>query len=210
MRPDPGLNPSIWRAPVHRLCHLVGLAVAIALVIAGCHRADQPPIGDPAPVKDAAAAAAPGKTIVLVRHAEKLDSSDDTELSAAGRERAKRLLQALRDAGVDTVYVSDRRRTQQTAGEVIAGLALGSDRQRKYPATDSPAKLARAIRDDQSGRVILVVAHSNTLPGLLKELGGWTEPALTEQEFDNIYVVSMQEGATPQLIRAGYAPVRAH
>jgi broad specificity phosphatase PhoE len=183
---------------------LVLLALAANLLLGGCGHNHRHPEGQ----ADAAAVSAPastGKTILLVRHAEKQDLSDDPNLSADGRQRAHRLLQAVRDAGVDTVYTSDKRRTQQTAAEVLSGLNIKPGNQRHFRHDDDPAALANTIRADP-GRVILVVAHSHMLPGLLKALGPWTEPAVAEQDYDNFFVITLDRDGANHLIRTGYPP----
>ena len=51
----------------------------------------------------------------LVRHADRLDWSEDTRLSKAGEERARRLAALLKDAGITTIYTTEFQRTQKTA-----------------------------------------------------------------------------------------------
>jgi 2,3-bisphosphoglycerate-dependent phosphoglycerate mutase len=184
--------------------HLIAWALLAAGLFAGvCHSlGSQPDAGLTPP----AAITGRDKTIIIVRHGEKQDASNDAELSAAGRQRALRLVPMLRDAGVDTVYFSDRKRTQQTANELIRVLNIPSERQRKYTATDDPSKLTQSVLADKEGQVLLIVGHSNTIPGLLKEFGSWNEPPLSEQDFENVYIVTVRESATPRLLRLGYPP----
>jgi len=54
--------------------------------------------------------------IFIVRHAEKADNtSKDPDLSEAGRTRAQALAGMLKDADITSIYVTDFKRTQQTA-----------------------------------------------------------------------------------------------
>ena len=70
-------------------------------------------------------AAASATTIVVVRHAEKsTDDPRDPSLSAAGQQRAQDLRIALKDAGVSDVYVTQYKRTRQTAEPLGVGAGL--------------------------------------------------------------------------------------
>src|SRR5687768_16430667 len=55
------------------------------------------------------------KAVILVRHAERLDQSRDTPLSAAGTERAQSLSRLLKDAGITAIYTTELQRTVKTA-----------------------------------------------------------------------------------------------
>ena len=71
------------------------------------------------------AASPSATTIVVVRHAEKsTDDPKDPSLSAAGQQRAQDLRMALKDAGVSDVYVTQYKRTRQTAEPLGVGAGL--------------------------------------------------------------------------------------
>src|SRR5262249_58291612 len=57
----------------------------------------------------------PGVTVFIVRHAEKVSAATDATLSRAGETRAKDLARMLADAGITHIYVSQFKRTQETA-----------------------------------------------------------------------------------------------
>ena len=81
----------------------------------------------PAAVGFCCAAAAPAraqKAVILVRHAEKVDESEDPLLSAAGKARARALARSLRTAGVKAVYVTQYKRTGLTAAPLAAAAGL--------------------------------------------------------------------------------------
>ena len=53
------------------------------------------------------------------------------------------------------------------------------------------AVLARILKE-QKGKIVLVVAHSNTVPTLIADLGASKNvPPIDENEYDNIYLVSI-------------------
>lgn len=78
----------------------------------------------------------PGSTeILLIRHGESepylpgnpfplVDGHADPELSPEGREQAQRVADRLAGAGIDAIYVTGLRRTEQTAAPLAAKLGL--------------------------------------------------------------------------------------
>lgn len=132
-------------------------------------------------------------TVFIVRHAEKIDSTPDAELSAAGKARAASLAQMLKDTGVARIYATDFKRTQQTAAPLakMLGLAVTT-----VSAKDNTA-LVSELRDLKSKA--LVVGHSNTLPDLIKALGIEEPIAIADGDYDNLFVVELNE--KPRLIR---------
>lgn len=111
------------------------------------------------------AASAAAQTIFIVRHAERADATpgatmmaNDPELSPAGRERAAALASMLRDAGIAAIYVSEYKRTQQTAEPLANARGL---RPTIVPAKDTAA-LVGTLRSARGN--VLVVGHSNSIP----------------------------------------------
>jgi len=138
-------------------------------------------------------------TIIFVRHAEKADSpASDPGLSEAGERRVAELARQLVDAdvvaGLDAVYATQYRRSQETAHAVVAlhkrarNVALPIN---TYDAEDKKAVLETILREHK-GKVILVIGHSNTLPRLIFNLGASKNvPPIAEREYDNIYIISI-------------------
>jgi phosphohistidine phosphatase SixA len=150
--------------------------------------------GDPAPP-------GPPSRILIVRHAEKVDESADADLSPAGRARAERLAVMLRDTGLTAAYATDRRRTQQTVAPIAAraGLAVTV-----LPAGDTGALVA-ALRGRTAPGVVLVAAHSNTIPLILEGLGHAEPVTIADDEYDALFVVVPQgEGRAPAVMRLRY------
>src|SRR2546430_16945841 len=58
----------------------------------------------------------PVTTIILVRHAEKIidPNNPDVDLSAAGQARAQEVARMFGDAGINAIYATQYKRTQQT------------------------------------------------------------------------------------------------
>ncbi len=126
------------------------------------------------------------RTIFVVRHAEKATTAPDSPLNAAGEKRADCLAKTLKDAGIKQIYVTDAKRTQQTAAplakllKVTPTILKGNDM----------SGLVRNLFYGASGNA-LVVGHSDTLPVIVARVQGGTVPAVNENEYDRLIVVTM-------------------
>jgi broad specificity phosphatase PhoE len=146
-------------------------------------------------------------TLVLVRHAEKqMGAIEDAPLSPQGEQRATRLAQMFGDAEtfgrVKQIYVTDTRRSQQTAAALAQRLNL---RPTVVDGKPSAGELARRILRENRGGLAIVVGHSNTVPALVKELSGSDEvPAMGDEEFDTMYVVTVPTIGRASVLRMKY------
>jgi len=145
-------------------------------------------------------------TMIFVRHAEKASqTADDPGLSEAGRRRVAELTRQLVDAdvvaGVDAIYSTPFKRTQETAQGVADALDLPIH---SYSLDDNEAVLATILKNHK-GKIILVVGHSNTVPTLMADLGASKKvPPIHEDEYDNIYVVAIPWFGKTKTIRLRY------
>ena len=136
--------------------------------------------------------------IVLVRHAEKVDSSKDSPLSPVGEARAARLAEVLGSLGIRTIYTSEYKRTAQTAQPLAQRLGLTPE---VIPAIDQGTLLQRLAK---APRPALIVGHGDTLPALLKELGVREPVEIPGTDFGNIFVVVPHLTGPPTLIHLRY------
>jgi broad specificity phosphatase PhoE len=149
------------------------------------------------------AAAAPAraqKAVLLVRHAEKVDESDDPLLSAVGRARARSLARHLRTAGVKQVYVTQYKRTALTAAPLAAAAGL-------KPTTipsNARQELVDRMRRDNPNDVVLVVGHSDSVPEVLRLLGHPEPVTIGPAEYDNLFVAIPNKGGPPTVLRLRY------
>jgi broad specificity phosphatase PhoE len=152
----------------------------------------------------AAASVVAQSTIFFTRHAERADSApgrspsmtSDPELSDAGRARAASLAAMLKDAGITAIYVTEYKRTQQTAAPLAKSLGVTPV---VIKASDT-AGLVAALRAGNGNA--LVIGHSNTIVDAIKALGIATDMTIGDDEYDNLFVVST---ATPAaLVRLHY------
>lgn len=145
-------------------------------------------------------------TIIFVRHAEKeAVPADDPSLSPAGQRRAAELARQLVDAdviqGVDAIYATPFRRTQETAQPLAAALDLPIT---SYEPDDNAAVLSDILARHK-GKIVLVVGHSNTLPTLIADLGASKRvPPIEEDEYDNLYLVAIPWFGKTKTIRLRY------
>ncbi len=146
------------------------------------------------------------RTIFLVRHAEKASNAADAPLSAAGEKRAECLAKMLKDAGIKEIYVTDVKRTQQTAAPLAKALGVTPT---ILPAKDSNA-LIRDLVYGKGGNV-LVVGHGDTLPFVIARLNAGTISPIGDNEYDRLFVIASTQGvaapvATLHYCESGAAP----
>lgn len=192
------------------------LALGLALIGRGAQgqAAQVAPSGPSAvPAETRPQPSASGRTIYLVRHAEKVDESPQALLSAIGHARAQRLADTLSRAGVQRIVVSEFRRTQQTAQPLADRLGI---KPAVLPANDHAALQALLWSASDPVGSILVVGHSDTLPRILRDLGAPSEP-IAGGDYGNLFVVVLpprgseaatqarqQQAPPPTLIRLRY------
>lgn len=142
--------------------------------------------------------------VVIVRHAEVESGTDaDPGLSVDGRERAARLARMLSQAqpvrGIDAIFASELRRTQQTVIPLSETLAL--------PVNVVPsagwAELSQRILREHRGEYVLVAGNTNTIPALIRSLTG-QEVALREDEYDAMFIVFAPQVSKRKVVRLRY------
>ena len=140
------------------------------------------------------------KAVLLVRHAEKVDESDDPLLSAAGKARARALARHLRTAGVKAIYVTQYKRTGLTAAPLAASAGL----EPIVIRSDARQELVDRIRKDHPNDVVLVVGHSDSVPEVLRLLGHPEPVTIGAAEYDNLFVAIPNKGGPPTVLRLRY------
>ncbi len=105
-------------------------------------------------------------TIILVRHAEKLDDGTrDPNLSPKGEERAINLKAKFEHTGINAIYSTPYKRTINTVTPLSE--AIGIDIQEYNPSQEG---FIDAIYTANIGKMIIVSGHSNTTPMAVNEL----------------------------------------
>jgi phosphohistidine phosphatase SixA len=107
----------------------------------------------------------------------------------------------LKDSDIGAIYVTDFVRTNKT-GEPLA-------RELKREVTvlpkGDPQQLVDLLRKSHGNQTVLLVGHTDTLPGLLKALGLPAEITIEPQDYSNVFVViPKREGSAATLVRLHY------
>jgi phosphohistidine phosphatase SixA len=139
------------------------------------------------------------RTVFMVRHAEKTTGLADPGLSSAGLKRADCLANTLKDAGIKNIYVTEAKRTQQTADPLAKRLKV---KPTVMKAEDS-ANLVRNLLYAGNGNT-LVVGHSDTLPVIVARMKIGTVPPIGENEYDRLLMFTSMEGSVTPLVTIHY------
>ena len=130
-------------------------------------------------------------TIILVRHAEK-DTGNNPVLNAIGHSRSGYLLSALRDNDVKKIFVTQYRRTQQTADSLRLRMKVDTIH---YNADATGEGLIKMLEKHRiKNQKILIIGHSNTIPVLIGRLGISKPVTLKDDEYDTIYLIKYVKG----------------
>ena len=132
--------------------------------------------------------------IFIVRHAEKATNDPkDPDLSRGGQERAEWLAATLKDAGVSAIYTTEFKRTKETAEPLSRAAHVDVT----VVAANDTAALIATLKEARGNA--LVVAHSNTIPEILKALGVTASVALADNDYNDLFVVA--QGSPPSFAR---------
>jgi len=146
-------------------------------------------------------------TIYLVRHAEKADASADPDLSEAGKARAKKWGEYFEDKNIGIYFSTPYKRTTNTAAIIssfVSALPVpGTTRAFQMRGYDPAALSLQKLADDNKGKNIVVVGHSNTIPAQINTLIGEKKYAdIPESEFGNLYIIKVTgDTVTHELVK---------
>lgn len=141
-------------------------------------------------------------TFIVVRHAEKAtDDPRDPALAAAGQSRARALAELLDTVPVDAVYATPTRRARETAAPLAAAKTLEV---RDYDPALAPSELATMLHIRHAGNTVLLVGHSNTVPGIVTALCACPVEPLSEDDFGDLYQVRIAAGGDATLEHGRY------
>ncbi len=142
------------------------------------------------------------RTVIVVRHAEKVDESKDPLLSAAGQARAEALALALANARIDAIFTTQLQRTRLTAAPLAKSRGLTPIVVDATADAKAHAKaVAVAVLARPAGEAILVVGHSNTVPAIVAALGGPEGLAICDNEYTSLFVLTIPASGPVRVIR---------
>lgn len=152
----------------------------------------------------AAATSHAQQSVILVRHAELENAigvdAKQISLSGMGQARAERLAQLLAQSGVAAIYATDFARTRETAEPVAKRVSREVTILSKGDANEFVARLRR----EHAGQVVVVVGHTDTLPGIIKALGHAEDIKIDSADFGNVFVVTPKGDGPPGFLRLRY------
>jgi len=134
--------------------------------------------------------------VILVRHAEKEHGMGrDPPLTQRGSERAEALMQALEGVPIDVVFVTQFRRTLETAEPLV--------KERGLEPASLPAgrwrALVRELKTRHPNQTILVVGHSFTLPQIVRHLGVRSSVREVKRRYGDLLTVTYDPNGRPTL-----------
>ncbi|MEX1135372.1 MAG: phosphoglycerate mutase family protein [Balneolales bacterium] len=141
-------------------------------------------------------------TFILVRHAEKVDDSQDPDLSQAGYERANLLTQMMENITFDAVYSTPLIRTTETAREIADknGVAIMNYNHR------NPDEVVAELKENHRGDCVFVAGHSNSTPTFANALLGREhfKKKFDESDYGNILIVTISSDGERKLLHIRY------
>jgi broad specificity phosphatase PhoE len=144
----------------------------------------------------------PVTTVILVRHAEKKiePNNPDPDLSPQGVERALEIARVFGESGVNAIYATQYKRTQQTVKPLADRTAL--------PITllnaNQTDQLVERIQTELRGKTVFVAGHSNSVPAIVSTLSGDTYPEIPETEYDNLFIVMIYRFGKAEVVKLKY------
>jgi hypothetical protein len=108
----------------------------------------------------------------------------------------KKLAHILKDSQITSVFVTEFKRTQETAAPTARAAHVSPT----VVAANDIGALAEKLRALNGNA--LVVGHGNTIPDLLKALGISTPVSIPDDDYAEIFAVLV--GDIPQLLRLHY------
>jgi broad specificity phosphatase PhoE len=144
----------------------------------------------------------PLTTIILVRHAEKKIESNnpDPDLTPAGVERAQQIARVFGDAGINAIYATQYKRTQQTVKPLADRLGLSMN----LLNANQTQELVNEIQTAHRGQTIFVAGHSNTVPAIMAALSGEPFAEIPDSEYDNLFIVTIYRFGKAKVTKLKY------
>lgn len=146
-------------------------------------------------------------TIYLIRHAEKADNGENPELSEAGKERTKKWGAYFENKNISTYYTTAFKRTILTASLTASYMSAlpepGTSRETRFMTYDPNDFSLKKIAEENTGKSIVVVGHSNTVPKYINDiLGKKVYADISEGEYGNLFIIKITgDKITHELIK---------
>ncbi len=104
-------------------------------------------------------------TYYFIRHAEKeFDGTFNPSLTKKGHQRAKFWADFFKDKGIEMVYCTELKRTQQTAAPLLKMLNID------FKYYDSSALYDSVFQKETKGKTVLIVGHQDSTPTFVNRI----------------------------------------
>ena len=104
------------------------------------------------------------------------------------------------NAGINAIYATQYKRTQQTVKPL-------SDRT-GVPVTvldsNQTNELLKRIQTTYRGQTVFIAGHNNTVPAIVSELSGETYPTIPDNEYGNLYIVTIYRFGKAKVLKLKY------
>ncbi|TDD77361.1 SixA phosphatase family protein [Flavobacterium caseinilyticum] len=128
-------------------------------------------------------------TYYFIRHAEKVDSSQNPNLSEKGLKRAELWNKIFSEIRFDEIYSTDYKRTLQTASPTATARRI------EIKLYNPKTLNIESFKKETLGRKVLIVGHSNTTPKFVNDIINQDSFSDMEDEtFGNLYIVTIIDG----------------
>ena len=125
-------------------------------------------------------------TYYFIRHAEKVDNSQNPDLSEKGLKRAELWNNIFSEVDFDEIYSTDYKRTLQTASPTATTKKI--EIKLYNPKTIN----IESFKKETLGKKVLIVGHSNTTPKFVNDIINQNLFSDIEDEtFGNLYIVTV-------------------
>lgn len=125
-------------------------------------------------------------TYYFIRHAEKVDSSQNPDLSEKGLKRAELWNTIFSKVDFDEIYSTDYKRTIQTASPTATTKKI--EIKLYNPKTIN----IDSFKKETLGKKVLIVGHSNTTPKFVNDIiNKQSFSDIEDETFGNLYIVTL-------------------
>lgn len=146
-------------------------------------------------------------TYYVVRHAEKAltpANASDPTLTEAGIQRSNDLNNFFGHKKPDSIFVTKYLRNQLTAAPTASAAGVRSIIINQSDTNSIKTLVTRLNKMHK--KKVLIVGHSNTVPLIVKELSGKNINPISENDYDNMYIIKSRNNKR-QLNQTTYGAV---
>ena len=125
-------------------------------------------------------------TYYFIRHAEKVDNSQNPDLSEKGLKRAELWNKIFSEISFDKIYSTDYKRTIQTASPTVTAKKI------QIKLYNPTTLNIESFKKETLGKKVLIVGHSNTTPKFVNQMINQKIYAdIEDGTFGNLYMVTV-------------------